>query len=179
MRELMDPSIVHLYSVCTRRTMRRPRPRTISHQTCWRSCLPATPNPPSAGSTIASICISGFASLTCRCTSKHAKSTSSSATWVTALSLIFCACYCVASVATDWSKVQPHSCIYSVSYIIYDAVPPYLTCIFYCSILYSARSFYIITWRLFLYPVTSSAFIISLFINTLKSQGNHIECCVS
>uniref|UniRef100_A0A665W5A5 Nebulin n=1 Tax=Echeneis naucrates TaxID=173247 RepID=A0A665W5A5_ECHNA len=42
---------VHLYSVCTKRTMRRPRPRTISPQTCWRFCLPATPRPLSAEST--------------------------------------------------------------------------------------------------------------------------------
>lgn len=70
----------HHCSVCTRRTMRKPRPRTTSPQTCWISCLPAVPRMPSARSTTASICTSGFACLTCRCTCRHAKSMNSSAT---------------------------------------------------------------------------------------------------
>lgn len=80
------------YSACTERIMRRPKRRTTSHQTCWRFSLLATPSLPSVGSTTASICISGYVSLTCRCTYKHAKSTSNSAMWVPA-----CFCSCITS----------------------------------------------------------------------------------
>lgn len=85
MWELMKSSVLTLHSVCTKTITRRPRPKIISPQTCWRSCLLVTPRKLSVASTTESICTSGFACLTCRCMSKRAKSMNSSVMWVTFL----------------------------------------------------------------------------------------------
>lgn len=85
MWELMKSSVLTLHSVCTKTITRRPRPKIISPQTCWRSCPLVTPRKLSVASTTESICTSGFACLTCRCMSKRAKSMNSSVMWVTFL----------------------------------------------------------------------------------------------